>query len=287
MNNIKALGKRITEVVTLWRVLTASCIVFAAGISGTWFNDQFTNDLQMQRWGWFGATIAGIAIFGGVMLAIDSLEPLRIERMESETEEEYEKKFSRAAIIKAIGFWAGTAAVIIGVLADCVMSANYFKSGHDIITASVLGFYPSLLSVIGGVIEGVRGISSRNQKRVEDKETQKLKFSHEIELAKINARLELEKERARLKSVNVHERQPAQLTIVHEQKNDAVNIRELNHEETTIIQAVRERFPLAFTSMQAEDVSPIGRTKTYAALKAAHEVGLIERESKGKWRFVA
>jgi len=139
---------RILETFTLWRILTIACIIFASGISGTWFNDQFKGDLQKQRWGWFGATIAGVAIFGGVLLAVDSLEPIYVLREEQDTEEQYAEKKKRARLVKNIGFYAGVFAVIIGVAADCVMSANYFAAGHDLVTAAVLGFYPSLLSVI-------------------------------------------------------------------------------------------------------------------------------------------
>ena len=53
----------------LWLILIAGSIVFAAGISGTWLNAQMPEGLAHWRWGWLGATLAGLTVFGGVFLA--------------------------------------------------------------------------------------------------------------------------------------------------------------------------------------------------------------------------
>lgn len=272
---LKGLWARFIGAFTLWRLLTLSSIIFAAGISGTWFNDQFKDDLQKQRWGWFGAVIAGVAIFGGVMLAVDSLEPLSIKRNDKETDEEWEKRRNQAELIRRIELGIGIGLMLIGAIADCAMSANYFADGHDPLTAIILGFYPSLLSIMGGVIEGVRGIRARNMKRVQEERDVEVSIMREVELAKIQAR----------KEIAIAKLNPPSSANVREQSPSSVNNRALTLEDMDALRIIRQRFGESFTSAQAEEASPFQRTKTHELLSLAADAGKLEKEGRGKWRW--
>lgn len=109
---------------TLGRLLTVAAIIFAAGISGSWFNAQFEGNLQGLAWGWFGALTAGGAVFLGVLY------------------------FNQGKQL------AGGAIVLVGALADMLMSFQYFShANHDIVTAAILGGFPSLLAILCGAAE--------------------------------------------------------------------------------------------------------------------------------------
>ena len=283
---IRQVGAWLRETFTVWRILTVACIVFAAGISGTWFNDQFSGDLQVQRWGWFGATIAGVAIFSGVMLAVDSLEPVYVKREQGDSDEIFQEKLDRAVLIKKIGFMAGCGAVFVGVVADCVMSAAYFGAGHDLVIAIVLGFYPSVLSVIGGTIEGVRGISRRSEKRKDEENEVERDIKLQIELAKIEARKQIAIQKQLLLTNGKSAEQSHSSVNVREQSHSSVNVRELTADEQSALADIRKQWGTSvFSSAQAEGSSPLGRTKTYEVLGRAEMAGSIEKVERGKWRF--
>jgi hypothetical protein len=121
---------------TLGRLLTVAAIVFAAGISGSWFNAQFEGNLQGLAWGWFGALTAGGAVFLGVL---------------------YYNQGKR---------WEGGSIVVVGALADMLMSFQYFSHAkHDIITAAILGIFPSLLAILCGAAEATAVKVEKEQKK--------------------------------------------------------------------------------------------------------------------------
>lgn len=121
---------------TLGRILTICAVVFAAGISGSWLNAQFEGNLQGLAWGWFGALIAGGAVFLGVLYSTQG------ERVK------------------------GGAIVLVGAAADMLMSYQYFAHAkHDALTALVLGLFPSLLAILCGVAEATAIKVERKQQQ--------------------------------------------------------------------------------------------------------------------------
>lgn len=116
----------------MWKALTFLAIIFAGGISGTWLGEQMRAPLPWQ-WGWFGAILAGVAIFGGVNLATrgDALGWL---------------------IITATG------------LATVVMDIMYFWDDHQWL-ALPLGLFPTALAVLGGMVEARSTAHAETQQR--------------------------------------------------------------------------------------------------------------------------
>jgi len=107
----------------LWLTLIAGSIVFAAGISGTWLNAQMPEGLAHWRWGWLGATLAGLTVFGGVFLA------------------QREQKI-------------GWAVAATGALVDILIDVQFFLVSHDLVMSAALGIFPMLIAVLAGVVEG-------------------------------------------------------------------------------------------------------------------------------------
>lgn len=156
-----------------WRLVVFASILFAAGISGSWLGQQMTAPLP-SWWGWLGAGIAGIAQFGGVSLGVKG---------------------------QRIG-WA-----IVGVAgaAAIVFDYHYFGSQHSILVSGVLGTFPTVLAVLGGIVEATEEalLQTRvdleyERQREREREARALESQrqereamaqreHEVRLAKIEA----------------------------------------------------------------------------------------------------
>lgn len=145
----------------MWKALTFLAIVFAGGISGTWLGEQMRAPLPWQ-WGWFGAILAGVAIFGGVNLAIR-------------------------------GDWLGWLIITATGAATVVMDIMYFWDGHQLL-ALPLGLFPTALAVLGGMVEArstahaetrQRAVSEAErarQQRIEDEERAHHRHLEELQL---------------------------------------------------------------------------------------------------------
>lgn len=148
---------------TIFRLLTLAAIIFAAGISGAWLADQFTAPLP-QAWGFFGALIIGVAIYGGVMLGTQ-------------------------------GDRAGYVIAGLGAVAEVTFGFWYFAHGHDAFTALVLGIVPTGIAIVSGLVENTADNQAHAQaqaqahaERQADIEDEERTFAHRIEAQ----RLELE-----------------------------------------------------------------------------------------------
>lgn len=269
----------LSEVITLWRCMTFGSVVFAAGISGTWFNGQFADDLGSLYWGWFGAGLVGLCLFAGVSLAIQGM-------------------FGKEWV--SIGLGVGL--ILVGVVVDATMGAQYFGGKHEGVTQIVLGLFAPVTAVLCGAAEAVQ--EWRKGVKQEEKETTTLSMQMELQirLAEVNAQIQADKERAieteRIKSDERRHGRELQLqkalavpviqppsVNVHVQESSSVNIRELTSDEKIALDTIRTRLGDVFTSSQVEEVSPLGRTKTYEVLKLSQERGILEKEERGKWRF--
>lgn len=108
----------------LWPALLVGSIVYAAGPNGAWMARQFTAPVP-AGWGWFGAVLLGLAIFGGIKLAAQ-----------------------RSRIGIAIATVGGVVAVVI--------DAQYFAAaGHGRLLSLALGAFPTMLAVLAGIVEGI------------------------------------------------------------------------------------------------------------------------------------
>lgn len=106
----------------LWPALLVGSIVYAAGPNGAWMARQFTAPVP-AGWGWFGAVLLGLAIFGGIKLAAQ-----------------------RSRIGIAIATVGGVVAVVI--------DAQYFAAaGHGRLLSLALGAFPTMLAVLAGIVE--------------------------------------------------------------------------------------------------------------------------------------
>lgn len=111
----------------LWLLLTICVTVFAGLISGSWLGIQ-TADTLGSNWGWwgwtigvFGATLAVIALFGGVSLGTNG---------------------------DRVGW-------VVAAVSGCVtatMDISFFWPKHGLL-AVPLGLFPTLLAVLSGVVE--------------------------------------------------------------------------------------------------------------------------------------
>ena len=108
----------------LWPALLIGSIIYAAGPNGAWMARQFTAPVP-PVWGWFGAVLLGVAIFGGIKLAT-----------------------ARQRI--------GIALAAVGGLVAVAVDTQYFAAaGHGALLALALGAFPTLLAVLAGVVEGL------------------------------------------------------------------------------------------------------------------------------------
>jgi hypothetical protein len=109
----------------LWPALLVGSIIYAAGPNGSWMARQFTAPVP-PWWGWFGAVLLGLAIFGGIKLATAG----------------------RRAI--------GIAIALVGGIVAIAVDAQYFAAaGHGLVMAALLGLFPTLLAVLAGIVEGI------------------------------------------------------------------------------------------------------------------------------------
>lgn len=108
----------------LWPALLVGSIIYAAGPNGAWMARQFTAPVP-PWWGWFGAVLLGLAIFGGIKLA-------------------------------TAGRAIGIAIALVGGIVAIAVDAQYFASaGHHPVMAALLGLFPTLLAVLAGIVEGI------------------------------------------------------------------------------------------------------------------------------------
>jgi hypothetical protein len=108
----------------LWPLLLIGSIVYAAGPNGAWMARQFTAPVP-PFWGWFGAVLLGVAVFGGIKLAVS-------------------------------GSKTGIAIAAVGGIVAVVVDAQYFATaGHAGLMPLLLGAFPTLLAVLAGIVEGL------------------------------------------------------------------------------------------------------------------------------------
>lgn len=228
-----------------WRCVAIAAIIFESGISGSWLAAQMRDPLPYW-WGFFGAVIQGLATFGGVNLA---------QR----------------------GRRIGWLVIAVSGGAGVVFSYVFFGEVHSWFVAGVLGIYPTGVAVLGGVVESSQqDLSKRDALEAEEREFKRQRLLKQDEL-----RTQIKLEEVRTK---IHEF-PAPSVNVHVQNNSSVNVRELTSDEKAALDIISKALGDTFTSAQAEEVSPLGRTKTYEVLKLSQEHGILVKEERGKWRF--
>lgn len=120
----------------LWPALIAGSIVFAAGISGTWLNQQMPSQLAPLAWGWFGAALVGLAVFGGVNLA------QRGERI-------------------------GWTVAAVGAAVDVAVNVVFFRQAHGWVLAAALGAFPMLISILAGIVEARAAVAQETSRSAE------------------------------------------------------------------------------------------------------------------------
>lgn len=104
-----------------WRVLTILAIIFDAGIGGTWLGTQMQLGLP-HWWGLLGAILAGLAVYGGVELAVH-------------------------------GDRKGALVALCGILPSVAFAHQYFDArGHGLLLAGILAGFPPGIAVLGGIV---------------------------------------------------------------------------------------------------------------------------------------
>lgn len=177
-----AAGTRRALAANMWRLLTVAAIVFSSGISGAALAGYMHAPLPAW-WGWFGAALAGVAVYGGVTLVLDG---------------------------ERIGFLI----LAFGAAAEIALSAAYFGEGHTLLLALILGAYPSAVAILSGLVESRRARhaeakAEREERRLEaqrrrdedrryEREQQRLDREAEREAQRRRDELRLELELARL-----------------------------------------------------------------------------------------
>lgn len=244
----------------LWRLLTVAAIIFAAGISGAWLGTEMRNPIP-QWWGWYGAGIAGFAVFGGVKIILD-------------------------------GRRIGWVVLAVGGIADVALSAAYFGEGHHPLLALVLGSYPTAIAVLGGVVEA--SASKQHQAKTEEDELKKwereqaekdreAERKRKEEVIRLRAQVRIEEIRAAaLTSTEVRELPPPGTEIPRKSAEKS-----LSDEEFRELSAIRSAVSgPKFTTPEAIAVSSFGKTKVYSLLDAALACGNVRKIAQGQWEFV-
>jgi len=140
-----------------------AAIVFSSGISGAWLGAQMHEPLPFA-WGWFGAVVMAVAMFGGVALV------------------------SR-------GVKSGWLAVGLSVTAEVVYDYHYF-AGHDLLTHIILAATPMGIALAAGWVEGAWEAVEEERKseaeraraaREAELELERMRMEHRRELARIRA----------------------------------------------------------------------------------------------------
>lgn len=104
-----------------WRLLTILAILFDAGIGGTWLGTQMELGLP-HWWGLLGAILAGLAVYGGVELAVH-------------------------------GDRKGIFVALCGILPSVAFAHQYFDArGHGLLLAAILAGFPPGIAVLGGIV---------------------------------------------------------------------------------------------------------------------------------------
>ena len=151
----------------LWLILITGSIIFAAGISGTWLNAQMPDSLAVWRWGWLGAGLAGLTVFGGVFLT---------QR----------------------GQKIGWAVALVGAAIDILIDVQFFRMSHDLTMSVALGIFPMLVAVLAGIVEGrnlnidlTRGLSLEERQLEWELKQREKTANHERRLEAIRVKAEV------------------------------------------------------------------------------------------------
>jgi len=151
----------------LWLTLITGSIIFAAGISGTWLNAQMPNSLAIWRWGWLGAGLAGLTVFGGVFLT------QRGQRI-------------------------GWAVAATGAAIDILIDVQFFRMSHNLTMSIALGTFPMLVAVLAGIVEGrnlnidlTRGLSLEERQLTWDLKQREKVANHQRHLETIRVKAEV------------------------------------------------------------------------------------------------
>ena len=258
---ISAIFSKLWDLLTgnLWRLLTVSAIIFAAGISGSWLGAQMRDPLP-NWWGWFGAALAGIAVFGGVTLILER-NPI------------------------------GWIIMAVGGIADIALSAAYFGDGHNLILAIVLGAYPTGIAILGGVVEATTAklqahkTETEERKKWEREQEEKDRDAERLrkeEAMRLRAQVRIEEIRAQaLLSAELRELPPP--TAENPRKSAE---KSLTTEEFRELSAIRSAVSgPKFSTPEAIAVSSFGKTKVYSLLDAALASGNVRKVAQGQWEF--
>jgi hypothetical protein len=173
------LQEKITVNNILWPMLVVAAIIYAAGPTGVWLNQQFT-DLP-SYWGWFGSALLGVATFGGVKLTT-----------------------SRVPWYYRL---VGVGVVMVGGLVTIMVDQQYFSAKHEFVMSLALGVVGTVLAVLAGIVEGIHlGVQEAKQDTrtalQQELELERIRQQHQIELENMRKSAELErwKERQEVKS---------------------------------------------------------------------------------------
>lgn len=256
----------------LWRLLPLLAIIFSSGISGAWFNEQFRSELLWLRWGWLGAWIAGVSVFGGVRMVAQDKKDIR-----------------------------GWLIIVAGGITEVLLSGAYFGEDHNWLLALVLGLYPTGVAILAGFGEATMQLQrAAKEERADDKAWERAQaekdadrkaaaYLRKLELnAQITANVQIAKVQAEITSANVRELpQPSPLTANNSANHSTNGGRpHLNPEELSALSAIQSVVNGGtFASSEAVEFSPWSKTKTYELLAVAEEAGLVAKIGHGKWQF--
>lgn len=193
-----------------WRLLTASAIIFAAGISGAWLSLQIHAPLP-PAWGWFGALIAGTAVFGGVLLGVQ-------------------------------GHRAGWAFVLIGAAAEVTFDYHYFLADHGQWVAVVISTFPTMIALAGGFVEA----TLLKQEKAEAEQDEELEREQEHEQrAWERKQEELERERQhRLELERIRADKEAQIAAAKASRPTASELQQEHRSPTKQAKQTNSTYPV-------------------------------------------
>lgn len=164
-----------------WRLLAFGAIIGEAAISGSFLSEQMKNPLPYW-WGFYLATIQGLATFGGVNV----------------TQRGSPKAKRKGWVIVLIGGGAGMA-----------FSFMFFGGIHDPVIGTIMGLFPTGVAVMAGLIESNQQDIVRAERLEEDDKEfererirQADKFRQDRELERDRLRTQVKMEEVRIRSMS-------------------------------------------------------------------------------------
>lgn len=167
----------------LWPALLLASVIYGAGITGAWLSQQMREPLP-PAWGWLGAGILSLTVFGGVALGTRRR-------------------------------WDGWLIAVVAGLATIVMDCLYFSDGGHGLLSIPLGAFQTFVALLSGYIFA-QSVTLQQQTEAQAEAEARAKLEREEQERRDAARREQERRDAERQREHDHQRELERIKLENE-----------------------------------------------------------------------